>query len=461
MGVSNGQKANETTFNQAFMARNNDTDTSGVVTLKNTADVNSGAQVTNAQRAINELEDTVGMSGEGDANRKVYSSNHVVANGDNRKVSVGKLDAKFAASGGHAHSGVDGDGDNIPGANISGVPLVGVWKVGASNIGALSGQSSTNISSIMGGNSRSSSSTTEGVCVDATYNRAILRNAADDEKIVDSAGRTVYGRITYFSTVWTMFYFVEIAGVETTYTLPANVTIKFYYQYLHKLLVNDVYTEVYSKLAFMESASPLDDVPVMIGDSGSGGQKGLVPAPGSGDAAAGKFLKADGTFAVPAGGGGGGSLRWVEDSGTPQAVTENHDIVYPFQSGLGQTIYARVKVPAAYVSGKQVNLRIPFYSPDSSGTALLQVTATLIRHGTDAITSTTNQHTSSNSALTLTSFTVNIPQSLVLDVTDSTGKINGVSISTDDLILLAVTRGSDTATSDLKVPVYSAEVTFS
>lgn len=37
----------------------------------------------------------------------------------------------------------------------------------------------------------------------------------------------------------------------------------------------------------------------VIGDSGSGGTAGLVPAPASGDAAAGKFLKADGTFAVP------------------------------------------------------------------------------------------------------------------------------------------------------------------
>jgi hypothetical protein len=37
----------------------------------------------------------------------------------------------------------------------------------------------------------------------------------------------------------------------------------------------------------------------VVGDSGSGGTKGLVPAPASGDAAAGKFLKADGTFAVP------------------------------------------------------------------------------------------------------------------------------------------------------------------
>src|SRR5688572_5078796 len=44
-------------------------------------------------------------------------------------------------------------------------------------------------------------------------------------------------------------------------------------------------------------------ISVMVGDSGSGGTKGLVPAPGAGDAAAGKFLKADGTFAVPSGTG--------------------------------------------------------------------------------------------------------------------------------------------------------------
>jgi len=39
------------------------------------------------------------------------------------------------------------------------------------------------------------------------------------------------------------------------------------------------------------------------GDSGAGGVKGLVPAPSAGDAAASKFLKADGTWTAPAGGG--------------------------------------------------------------------------------------------------------------------------------------------------------------
>ena len=43
-------------------------------------------------------------------------------------------------------------------------------------------------------------------------------------------------------------------------------------------------------------------VPILIGDSGAGGTAGVVPAPTSGDAAASKFLKADGTWDVPASG---------------------------------------------------------------------------------------------------------------------------------------------------------------
>lgn len=41
----------------------------------------------------------------------------------------------------------------------------------------------------------------------------------------------------------------------------------------------------------------------LVGDSGSGGTAGLAPAPAAGDAAANKFLKADATWAVPAGAG--------------------------------------------------------------------------------------------------------------------------------------------------------------
>ncbi|MBF0244402.1 MAG: hypothetical protein HQL31_03925 [Planctomycetes bacterium] len=44
-------------------------------------------------------------------------------------------------------------------------------------------------------------------------------------------------------------------------------------------------------------------LPTMVGDSGAGGVRGVVPTPGSGDAAAGKFLRADGTWQTPSGTG--------------------------------------------------------------------------------------------------------------------------------------------------------------
>lgn len=195
------------------------------------------------------------------------------------------------------------------------------------------------------------------------------------------------------------------------------------------------------------------------------GTKILGTSIASGAANAGQVLTANGSgaasFLDATGGGGGGSLKWVEDTNPPNPVVENHDQVYSFQSGLAQTLFARIKVPSSYVSGKPINLRIAFYSPDTSGTALIQTVSTLIRHGSDVVSSTTNQRTSVNGALTLTSFTASIPQSLVLDLSDSTGKINAVSVSADDYILIELTRGTDTATSDVKVPVYAAEVTFS
>lgn len=96
MSVSNGQKANADTFNNAFLSKTTDGSTTGKLGLANASDENSGAAVENAQRAINEIFDAVGIDGEGDEGRKAYSSENYIAEGDSHKEALAKLDAAIA-----------------------------------------------------------------------------------------------------------------------------------------------------------------------------------------------------------------------------------------------------------------------------------------------------------------------------------------------------------------------------
>lgn len=162
------------------------------------------------------------------------------------------------------------------------------------------------------------------------------------------------------------------------------------------------------------------------------------------------------------GGGGGSSLNWIEDAAAPLASFEYSQLVYSFMDAETQFLYAAVRVPSTYSAGSQINLRGLFYANATANTVLMQTLATLIRTGTDAVSSTTNQRTSTNSAITLAT-TANKPNSFVCDLTDSGGQINGVGVSAGDLILVRLTRdtATDTSTADAVFPPYCSEVTFS
>lgn len=81
---------------------------------------------------------------------------------------------------------------------------------------------------------------------------------------------------------------------------------------------------IQSKSSAWASRTPTQvtaDLIAVVGDSGSGGTKGLVPAPAAGDAAAAKFLKADGTWAAPSSGGMTLLGTLTTTSGTTQSLT--------------------------------------------------------------------------------------------------------------------------------------------
>jgi hypothetical protein len=100
----------------------------------------------------------------------------------------------------------------------------------------------------------------------------------------------------------------------------------------------------------------------VVGDSGSGGTKGLVPAPAAGDAAAGRFLKADGTFAVPPSGSG--------DVVGPASATDN--AVARYNTTTGKLIQdSNLTLPDDAAATEVGYLNIPQNSQSADYTAVI------------------------------------------------------------------------------------------
>lgn len=159
-------------------------------------------------------------------------------------------------------------------------------------------------------------------------------------------------------------------------------------------------------------------------------------------------------------GGGGGSLSWREPSGiAPLKTEENLEQVYLYEAGLTNKLTAFVKIPEGHVASNQITMKIGIYSPDTSGTLLLKSTSTLIRTGTDAISSTTNQHVSTNAAETLTAPADKFME-VVLDLTDGSGLVNGVAAEAGDLLKVELYRGTDTSLSDGRFVPNATGVSF-
>jgi len=165
------------------------------------------------------------------------------------------------------------------------------------------------------------------------------------------------------------------------------------------------------------------------------------------------------TWAQGGGGGGGGSITWLENENAPVSDVLNNLRVFTFGAALGQSLFALVKVPSTFTAGQQITLKAAFYSAGTTGNVYFKTKATLIRAGTDAITSTTNQRTSSQGAVALGAGTVDKPQSITCDLTSTIGQINLVSVSANDLLLIEFFRDStDTSIDDAQLLPQLSEV---
>jgi hypothetical protein len=157
------------------------------------------------------------------------------------------------------------------------------------------------------------------------------------------------------------------------------------------------------------------------------------------------------------GGGGGSPVVWHNDSGdSPLVDTKYGNKVWAFVDGESQNLYCTVKVPQSYNAGSPIKIRVNHFHEAASATQLLMSQSTLIEMG-DAFDNTSDQRTSTNSAVTAASKVIT---ESVCDLTDSSGQVNGNAVAAGDLIKVRLYRGTDTSTSDVYFIESASEVTF-
>lgn len=183
------------------------------------------------------------------------------------------------------------------------------------------------------------------------------------------------------------------------------------------------------------------------------------------DTTLGSFVGNNGTAWGPlggGGGGGGGGAVWNPVVGSePIGAQENGELVYLFTQAGTEKLSLFLKVPESYQAGKQVLGYISLYSPGTGlVTMLLKATCYLIKKDTDAISSTTNSHATTNSALT--NSVADQYRQAVLDLSDSSGEINGQPIAAGDILKIVLSRdNTDTDTNEVRFIPSATEFKFS
>lgn len=147
-----------------------------------------------------------------------------MANGDDRKVAIGKLDAEFNITTGHDHDGVNSK-------QVSAADLADFNNYMASRQTFLVSPgvgTSNDVSVQLTGKTPGGDSVTAGVITTAPYNKVEIRDASTLTYIEDAQGQRVYGRITEALSVYTLTYYTNESGVETAHSLTSTNIIVFY-----------------------------------------------------------------------------------------------------------------------------------------------------------------------------------------------------------------------------------------
>ena len=191
--------------------------------------------------------------------------------------------------------------------------------------------------------------------------------------------------------------------------------------------------------------SPDTTYSAFTGDSGSGGVIGLVPAPGSGDAAAGKYLDSDGSWTVPSGIGVAtssalGTIK-IEDD-TEQAVAAN-----AVSATAGKTYGVQLN------SSDQAVVNVPWTDNNTMGSGFILAATTDTNSAGTIIQNDTLTFGAGDGIKCETTGSDTVTTSLRNDIATSLGDIElkGQVASTDYAKISVKDTGATTAGTGLKI----------
>ena len=461
MPIFDGEPVDAAVTNAVFLDKTQNDTAVGIYVLANTAPA-SGATITNIQGLMNHLANTTGATVTSDGT--TYSSQQRITDGDNHETALGELDSAFNGTTGHKHTGAAGDGPTLSASSISGNPLHGYFVMGT-DTSVTSGNNSVDVTGQLSSQTVSTGPTVEGLPTTSPNNKAIIRQTTgvgEDSPYYDSVGNIVYGRISHSGSTWTLSFYTEISGTETAYTFASTSGIRFYYQKLFNPLSD---AQVYSEVAEVFGNS------IQVA---SFAKTGGTLRYGDISLTAGTNItitdNGNGSFTISTSGSTAGTLMqsglvWVGDTSSAgaaaQEILEFSQDAWSFANNAGNSVFCILHVPGNYTAGTQIFLYGTFYSPSTVNDFSYETVSSLIRSGTDAVGSTTNQHTSTTATVNNTGHPANQSNRLSFDITDSLGKINGVAVSPGDTIEVQLLRISDSDTNNVRFRPSTTEVTFS
>lgn len=449
-----GQDLSSNSANSVYLLKTEDDIITGVLAFQNGVDISK--HIVDVQEYIYTITDILGVVGEFDPNAKIYASTEIIANGDNRKVAIEKLDAQVKI-------------------NLDGI---------ASNL-VLITQNASDIADILASIGLSSTLAPIGVGIapldadakiplihlpnslllytgtwDASTNTPTLANTDTGVENfwyrVNVAGSVDFGagaisfnvgdKVVNNGTIWEKWDTNDEVTSVNGYTGDVVITKT-------DLGLDNVTNDAQLKRdagdfnTFTEKLEPVEDDIVLIEDSEDAFNKKKVKLANM----------------LGGGGAGGGSFVWTLGDIGPIDGYSDGLVTLDFDGESSQEIVAMVTVPEKYKAGEQIFLKDAlFFSADNANNVFFRCETALLKLGEDA-TSLTNKHVSSNSEKTLT--TTNSLEAMGdIDLCNATGEINTVAIAPFDILVIKLFRDNTNETissiENAKFLKFSARVDF-